>query len=231
MSANLLRIRVMALFGVIVLFCTEQPITGAATKIWNFDKDAVQVLPQGWLSELTGRGAKGTWVVLADPTAPSPPNILAQTSKNITDYRFPVVAVQNTNYQDLDLSVQFKTISGRVEQEAGLAWRYQDAKNYYVVGANALKDNVVLYKVENGKQSHLRPKGATGRGFGAKIGVPRNVWNKLAVKVSGNVFIVSFNGRKLYEVEDNTFAGAGKIGLWTKADSVVYFDNLSVSGK
>jgi 3-keto-disaccharide hydrolase len=229
--ANLLRICTIAHLSLIVLLCTQQRFLLAGTKIWNFDKDAAQTPPQGWLLALTGQGAKGTWVVLADATAPSPPNILAQTSNNITDYRFPVAVVQSTSYQDLDLSVQFKTISGRVDQGAGLVWRYQDAKNYYVVRANALEDNVVLYKVENGKRSHLRPRGATGRGYGAKIAVPRNVWNKLAVKVSGNLFIVSFNGQKLYEVEDNTFGGAGKIGLWTKSDSVIYFDNLTVSSK
>jgi len=203
----------------------------AESKTWNFDKDKAQSPPQGWLSALTGQGAKGAWVVLPDSTAPSPPNVLAQTSKDITDYRFPLAIVENSSYQDPILSVQFKTISGRVDQSAGLVWRCQDAKNYYVVRANALEDNVVLYKVESGKRSHLRPKGATGRGYGVKITVPRNTWNKLAVKVSGNVFVVSFNGQKLYEVEDGTFTEAGKVGLWTKADSVTYFDNLSVSGK
>jgi hypothetical protein len=219
-------------FGILLLglFCFPGFLP-AQTKTWNFDKDNVQSLPQGWLFALTGQGAKGVWVVLADSTAPSPPNVLAQTSKDITDYRFPIAIVENATYQDPNLVVQFKTISGRVDQSAGLVWRCQDAKNYYVVRANALEDNVVLYKVENGKRSNLRPKGATGRGYGVKIAVPRNAWNRLGVKVSGNLFTVSFNGQKLYEVEDNTFAEAGKVGLWTKADSVTYFDNLSVSGK
>jgi hypothetical protein len=203
----------------------------AQTKTWNFDKDKVQSLPQSWLSSLTGHGAKGVWVVLADSTAPSQPNVLAQTSKDITDYRFPVAIVQNVSYLDPNLNVQFKTIAGRVNQSAGLAWRCQDAKNYYVVLADALKDNVVLYKVVSGKRSSVRPKGATGRGYGVKTAVPRNTWNKLGVKVTGNLFVVAFNGKKLYEVEDNTFVEAGKIGLWTEADSVTYFDNLTVTGK
>src|SRR5262249_4796536 len=94
----------------------------AQTKTWNFDKDTVQSLPQSWLSALTGHGAKEVWVVLQDSTAPSQPNVLAQTSKDITDYRFPVAIVQNASYQDPALSVQFKTISGRVDQSAGLVW-------------------------------------------------------------------------------------------------------------
>jgi 3-keto-disaccharide hydrolase len=214
----------------LVLFCCSS-LLQAQAKNWNFDKDGAQSLPQGWLSDLTGHGAKGNWVVLPDSTAPSQPNVLAQTSKDITDYRFPIVIVQSTSYQDPSLSVQFKTISGRVAQSAGLVWRCQDAKNYYVVLADALKDNVVLYKVVGGKLISLRPKGATGRGYGMKIAVPRDSWNRLGVKVSGSVFSVALNGKRLYEVEDNTFAEAGKVGLWTKADSVTYFDNLSVSGK
>jgi 3-keto-disaccharide hydrolase len=217
--------------GIAFVLFLHQPCLQAQTKAWNFDKDNAQSLSQSWLFALTGQGAKGAWGVLAESTAPSQPNVLAQTSKDITDYRFPVAIVQNVVYQDPTLNVQFKTISGRVDQSAGLVWRYQDVKNYYVARANALEDNVVLYKIENGKRSHLRPKGATGRGYGVKIPVPRNAWNKLGVKVIGNVFVVSFNGQRLFEVEDNTFAEGGKIGLWTKSDSVTYFDNLSVGGK
>jgi 3-keto-disaccharide hydrolase len=228
---NLHRLLTVTLAGLAFVLFRQQAFLQAENRVWNFDKDNAQSLLQGWLFAVTGQGTKGTWGVLAEPSAPSQPNVLAQTSKDITDYRFPVAIVQNVDYQDPSLNVQFKTISGRVDQSAGLVWRYQDSKNYYVVRANALEDNVVLYKIESGKRSHLRPKGATGRGYGVKISVPRNAWNKLGVKVSGNVFVVSFNGQKLFEVEDNTFAERGKIGLWTKSDSVTCFDNLSVSGK
>jgi hypothetical protein len=208
----------------------QQPALRAQAKVWNFDKDAPQSLPKGWTSVLSGQGGKGKWVTLADPTAPSQPNVLAQTTKDIGDYRFPVAILEDATYQDPNLSVQFKTVFGRVDQCAGLVWRYMDPKNYYVVRANALEDNVVVYKMENGKRSHLRPKGSTGRGYGVKIRVSQNTWNKLGIKATGSVFIISFNGQKLYEVEDNTFSEAGKVGLWTKADSVTYFDNFSVIG-
>ncbi len=134
----------------------------AESKTWNFDKDKTQALPAGWLSELTGQGAKGDWQVIADSTAPSKPNVIAQLSADTMSYRFPLAIADNTNYQDPDMSVRFKTISGKEDQGAGLVWRYRDANNYYIVRANALEDNVVLYKVENGKRISLAPERDTG---------------------------------------------------------------------
>ncbi|MGH9427543.1 MAG: family 16 glycoside hydrolase [Terriglobia bacterium] len=203
----------------------------AESKTWNFDKDKTQALPAGWLSQHTGQGAKGDWQVIADATAPSKPNVMAQLSADRTGYRFPLAIADNTNYKDPDMTVQFKTISGKEDQGAGLVWRYRDANNYYIVRANALEDNVVLYKVENGKRISLAPKGTAPNTYGVKHKVPGNTWNKLSVKVIGSLFTVSFNDQKLYEVEDNTFTQAGKVGLWTKADSVIHFDDLTVEGK
>jgi hypothetical protein len=106
-------------------------------------------------------------------------------------------------------------------------WRYQDANNYYIVRANALEGNVVLYKVEKGKRTDLALKGS-GRTYGKKAAVPKNAWSQMGVTVRGSLFTVSLNGQGLYEVEDTTFTAAGKIGLWTKADSVTYFDDLTI---
>ena len=203
----------------------------AESKIWNFDKDKTQALPPGWLSERTGQGAMGDWQVIEDATAPSKPNVIAQLSEGITSYRFPLAIVDDKNLKDLDMTVRFKTISGKEDQGAGLVWRYRDANNYYIVRANALEDNVVLYKVENGKRIPLAPKGTPAKTYGMKTKVPGSTWNKLGVKVIGNLFTVSFNDQKLYEVEDNTFTEAGKVGLWTKADSIIHFDDFTVEGK
>ncbi len=200
-------------------------------KTWNFDKEKVQELPSGFLSEHTGQGSKGNWKVTADPTAPSQPNVLAQLSDDVTNYRFPLAIAEKTNYKDVILTVRFKAISGKRDQGAGLVWRFRDANNYYIVRANALENNVVLYKVQDGKRISLAPKGTPEKTYGVKTRVPGNTWNKLGVEVKGTQFTVSLNGQKLFEVEDNTFADAGKIGLWTKADSVIYFDDLTAEGE
>ena len=199
----------------------------AKAKTWNFDKERVQERPSGWLSQHTGQGSEGNWKVAADSTAPSRPNVLAQLSDDTTNYRFPLAIVERTDYKDLVLSVRFKAISGTRDQGAGLVWRFRDANNYYIVRANALENNVVLYKMQDGKRISLAPKGTSEQTYGVKTRVPGNTWNQLRVQVNGNLFTVSLNGQRLFEVEDNTFAEAGKIGLWTKADSVIYFDDLT----
>jgi len=213
-----------------VVLLTVTPALAKA-KTWSFDKERVQELPSGWLSEHTGQGSKGNWKVVADSTAPSQPNVLAQLSDDATNYRFPLAIVERANYRDVVLSVRFKAISGTRDQGAGLVWRFRDANNYYVVRANALENNVVLYKVQEGKRISLAPRGTSEKTYGVKTRVPGNTWNQLSVEVKGNLFTVSLNGQKLFEVEDNTFTEAGKIGLWAKADSVIYFDDLAAEGE
>ncbi|HET6962571.1 MAG TPA: family 16 glycoside hydrolase [Terriglobia bacterium] len=203
----------------------------AKPKRWDFDNDRLQELPSGWISEHTGQGSPGSWKVVADPTAPSKPNVLAQLSNDSTNYRFPLVIVEKTNYKDVVLSVRFKTVSGARDQGAGLVWRFANAKNYYIVRANALENNVVLYKVQDGKRVSLAPEGTPEKTYGAKTRVPGNSWNKLGVQVKANLFTVFFNDQQLFQVGDNTFTEPGKIGLWTKADSVTYFDDLTVEGE
>jgi hypothetical protein len=129
------------------------------------------------------------------------------------------------------VSVRFKPVSGTVDQAAGIVWRYRDAGNYYIVRANALENNVVLYKVENGKRIPLAPRGTPAKTYGVKHTVPGQTWSRLSVAFHGNLFTVSFNGEKLFEVEDNTFPDPGRIGLWTKADSVTHFDDFEFSGR
>ena len=198
--------------------------------VYTFDNDVTGKLPAKFHGALTGKGSAGAWEVKADSSAPSQPNVLAQTSTDRTSYRFPLAISDEGSFRDLDISVKFKPISGGVDQAAGLVWRLKDANNYYIVRANALENNVVLYKVENGKRTDLPLKGE-GRTYGKKSSVHSGQWSELRVVATGNLFDVFVNGQKLYEVEDNTFAEAGKIGLWTKADSVTHFDELRVTAK
>ena len=197
---------------------------------YNFDKDPLGGLPPNFHAALTGSGAQGQWAIASDTSAPSQPNVLAQTSADKTNYRFPLAIADEGSFRDLDLSVHFKTISGQIDQAAGLVWRLKDANNYYLVRANALEGNVVIYKVQNGKRTDLPVKGE-GRTYGKKTSIPSGQWNELRVTAAGNLFEVYFNNQKLYEVEDSTFPEGGKIGLWTKADSVTHFDDLRVTAK
>ena len=124
------------------------------------------------------------------------------------------------------VEIQFKAISGSEDRAAGVVWRVKDANNYYVARANALEDNVVLYKTVKGVRSSLDIVGRKG-GYGVKAAVPSNQWLRLRVEFKGSRFTVIYNGKQLFEVEDSTFKDAGQVGLWTKADSVTLFDEVS----
>jgi Domain of Unknown Function (DUF1080) len=192
------------------------------TSIYNFDSDATGQLPAKFHEGLTGSGGGVKWVVQADDSAPSKPNVLAQTSSDKTDYRFPLAIADEGAFQDSDLSVKFKAVSGEVDRAAGLVFRLKDANNYYIVRANALEDNYRLYHVVAGKRSQFA---------GANFKVTSGEWHELRVEFVGNKIICYYDGVRKLEAADDTFKEAGKIGLWTKADSVTYFDDLKVVAK
>ena len=202
-------------------------VVQAASRKVDFSDDVVGQPPKGFQFGYTAKvGAPGKWVVQAEGTN----KYLAQIDADTTRSRFPVAVLSDITAADVDLSVRFKPISGRVDQAAGLVWRFQNEDNYYIVRANALEDNVVLYKVEKGTRTDLPVKGE-GRTYGKKAEVPSGQWSTLRVVATGARFEVYFNGRMLYEVEDTTFGQAGKVGVWTKADSVTHFDDLTVTTK
>jgi Domain of Unknown Function (DUF1080) len=216
------KMRLAALFALGAAVMTQ-----AQTRIVDFNQDAVDRPPKGFeFGHTAGVGKPGKWVVQADGTN----KVLAQIDPDSTRSRFPLAVLSDVTAADVDLSVRFKPISGRVDQAAGLVWRYQSQDNYYIVRANALEDNVVLYKVEAGKRTDLPVKGE-GRTYGKKSEVPSGQWSTLRVVANGRLFEVYFNGSKLYEVDDATFSKAGKVGVWTKADSITQFDDLTVVTK
>lgn len=196
----------------------------------GFDDERTGFLPSGWKSAITEKGALPRWEIVADPSAPTKPNVLSQISSEPGRAQFPLAVCVKESYRNGDLSVKFKTISGKVDQAAGLVWRYRDENNYYIARANALEDNVVLYKVEGGKRTSLAPKGTPANTYGVDHEVPGGRWSSLRVVFEGPLFTVFFDGEKLFDVEDKTFTAAGSVGLWTKADSVTHFDDFQVTG-
>src|SRR5450759_810828 len=196
----------------------------------NFDNAAPGAVPSGWTVAMTHKGGAPKWEVVKDDSAPSKPNVFAQVSKDATGGRFPLAVYDKANVKDGTLSVKFKAISGGADEAAGIVWRYKDPDNYYIVRANALEDNVVLYKVEKGERIALAPKGTQSKPYGIKHRVPKQTWNTLGLAFQGNVFTVSFDGQKLFEVEDATVTSAVKVGLWTKSYSFTYFDDFHIEG-
>lgn len=188
-------------------------------RAYSFDADAVDGAPAGFSFARTGDGREGKWSVRADDSAPSGGKVLAQSDQDRTDYRFPIAVADVPVARDVDVSVRCKPVSGSVDQACGLVFRAKDAKNYYVTRANALEGNVRLYTVKDGKRVQIAD---------AKATVATGKWHALRVVARGDKLEVHWNGAKIIDHRDSTFSEAGKVGVWTKADSVTHFDDLRI---
>ena len=138
------------------------------------------------------------------------------------DGEAPCTSLHDTNLKDGFVEVKFKPISGREDQAGGLVWRAKDANNYYVARANALEDNVTIYHTINGRRTERNR---------ASMKVAANQWHTLRVEFQGAHFTVMCDGKKALDWDDLTFKDAGKVGVWTKADSVTAFDDFSYGEK
>jgi hypothetical protein len=184
---------------------------GAVT--FNFDQDRPGALPDGWLAGVTGRGSQH-WSVEADASAPSAPNVLKQSGTG----DFPWCVKRGVSITDGFVEVKFKPVSGRDDQAGGVVWRWKDGNNYYVARANALENNISLYYTENGRRITIKYIDAP---------VPANKWHTLRVAFQANKISVLLDGKRYIQVDDTRIAGAGAVGVWTKADSVTMFDDFT----
>jgi len=217
----------MTAFGWLVSF----GLIASTGHVITFDHYPLGKTPPGWTVAMTNQGAAPRWEVRRDPSAPTQPYVFAQLSTDSRQDRFPLAILDGVSLRDGDVSVRLKPISGHDEQAGGLVFRYRDEKNYYLVRANALRDNVELYKVENGRRVPIQPRGMPPFDFGIKHDIQPNMWHILKVSVHGNRFQVFVNHRRILQAEDSTFTNAGKVGLWTAGDSITYFDDFRVYPK
>jgi hypothetical protein len=185
----------------------------------DFETGAIEGAPPGFTAELTGKGKPVRWVVLEDPSAPAGPKVVAETSGDSTSNRFPLAVLDGFEAKDVEVSVRFKPVAGAVDQAAGLLVRLRDADNYYIARANALENNVRLYRVVDGRRQQFA---------GVDVPVPNGHWQTLMLRVDGDRFAVALDGKELFQAIDRTFSNAGRVGLWTKADSLTHFDDLAI---
>jgi len=189
----------------------------AAAETVNFDDMKVGTVPPSWTATRTGSGT-AKWSVEKDNSAPSKPNVLKQSGQAT----FPVCFKNDTNIKDGFVEVKFKPIAGKEDQAGGVIWRLQDANNYYIARTNALENNVTIYHTIKGKRTEKKR---------TNVKVSSGTWHTLRVDFNGNHFTVTFDGKKALEWEDDTFKDAGKVGVWTKADSVTEFDDFTYGSK
>jgi hypothetical protein len=183
----------------------------------NFDDAKPGETPAGWTAAVTGSGAS-KWTVEKDASAPSAPNVLKQSAEGT----FPNCLKDDTKIKDGFVEVKFKPVSGKEDQAGGVIWRAQDKDNYYIARANALEDNVTIYHTIKGKRVSFK---------NTNTKVTSGQWHTLRVDFMGTRFTVTFDGKKVIEASDESFADAGKVGVWTKADSVTLFDDFTFGPK
>ena len=197
----------------ISIFLGVTAMTASANQTVNFDSTAVGSLPEGWLAGVTGKGTP-KWAVVPEASAPTPPHVLKQSGSGT----FPWCVKKDVAIADGFVEVKFKALSGREDQAGGVVWRWKDANHYYVARANALENNVSLYYTEGGSRKTIKYVDAP---------VPRERWHTLRVEFSGRHVKVILDGQARIELDDAHIAGAGAVGVWTKADSVTIFDDFA----
>ena len=190
-------------------------MNASAVETVNFDSANPGAIPEGWVAGVTGKGAP-TWSVERDVSAPSAPNVLKQSGSGT----YPWCVKKGVAIENGFVEVKFKSLAGKEDQAGGVVWRWKDGDNYYVARANALENNVSLYYTESGSRKTIKYVDAP---------VPRDTWHTLRVEYSGRHIKVIFDGLVRIELDDAHIAGAGAVGVWTKADSVTVFDDFRYS--
>jgi hypothetical protein len=213
----------------LLLICGLALAARAAEVKFDFGGTPVNQTPKGFKSLRLGEGAPGDWKIVLDDTPVAFPSftvrtnqrpVLAQLATDKTDERFPVLLYDQEVFEDFTFTARFKVVGGVEEQMAGLVFRAQDEKNFYVLRANAKDGNVRFYTVINGKRTDP---------IGNNALVPTNTWHELKVECKGNRIQCQFNGNSIGQYfTDNTFRN-GKVGFWTKSDSLSYFADAKVS--
>lgn len=203
----------------------------AAELKFDFGAFELDKAPPDFRSAVSGSGKPGNWRIILDdvppqiaPITPDAPvvtkrPVLAQLDRNPADEHFPLLIYEKDTFGDFTLTAKFKTVSGAIEQMAGVAFRLQDEKNYYYFRASSLGNTFRFYKLVNGERSAP---------IGVDVPIQKGVWHELSITCQGNSIRCLLNGKEVIPaMTDNTFP-MGKIAFWTKSDSVSYFADVKL---
>lgn len=180
----------------------------------NFEKCVIDKLPDGFSQAATGKLQKLNWKIVND----NGNKVVEQSAKNEGDY-YNLLVLDKLKYQDMSITVKLKAVAGEEDQGGGLVWRYIDNNNYYIARCNPLEHNFRLYHVVSGNRKQLKS---------VDCDIKAGIWFTMTIEMKGNKVTCSLNGKKMIEATDDTFKSPGNIGLWTKADAVTYFDDLTI---
>jgi hypothetical protein len=189
---------------------------GPLDRTWSFDSDPVGKPPAGFYFDTTNDRPEGKWEILADGER----RVFAQLDKNRDRRRMALAVVRDVEVRNVRLACKIKIAAGEVEQSAGIVWRYRNSENYLAARVDPVEKNIRLYRVVDGNRV----------GFGGEDHkkLEANRWYTLRIEHSGRLVKVYLDDVMLFDERDRHFTRAGKIGLWTRGDTIAYFDDLRV---
>lgn len=197
------------LFISLMFFCVVS--MSFAEELWDFENMSVGSLPENFISHA------GEWKIIDDEDGSRKSRVLAQLAEN-AGLTFNIVLINDENYQNVDITVKMKAEKGFEDQGGGLVWRAKDEHNYYIARYNPLEDNYRVYKVIKGRRIQLQSANIKHS----------SEWHTLRIVMNDDHIECYYDEKKYLDVNDSTFVEEGKIGLWTKADAVTYFDDLNI---
>jgi hypothetical protein len=197
------------------------------------ERSSATARPDGWRAEATlaGRGGAGgtlaQWAFAprADGTPDhSAPRVLAIPSPQ--DQTYNIFWKSEPQFTDVELSLRVQARAGAVDQGGGPIWRVQDRDNYYICRINPLESNFRVYKVVGGVRTQLGSVKVESPA--ASVNAP-GVWHTISVRHVGERIVCAVDGTAVLDVTDAAIIQTGGVGVWTKADAVTWFEELTVS--
>jgi hypothetical protein len=200
----------LAVFGFVIVFAPAAPRSRADTVTFAASKGL-----DDFEFAATGSGQPGEWSIVHNDAIQA----LTQTGTDPVDDRFPLAIYRAFSGRNVYVSIRFMPVSGNIDQAGGVIVRSTLAGDYYLARANALENNVRFYRVVGGKREMIA---------GVDARVSGREWHTLGIAARDDRFIILFDGRELFGATDGTLRGPGRIGLWTKADSVTRFESITI---
>lgn len=195
-----------AVSGLTATTSTVELPKGLSVERWDFEAKGID----DWTV------VSGQWAIEDSADAPSGKRALVQRATRNT---YNVIVAPSGPYSDVDVSVRFKPISGKEDASGGIVFRFADEK-YYLIRANALEDNFRFYYYDRGRRMIES----------ARVRTPAlGEWHTLRAVVAGDHIQGWLDDVLLLDSRDKRFT-AGRVGLWTKTDSITAFDDFTIRG-
>lgn len=207
------------------------PVFGTE-RVLNFGDYPLDSTPSNFVSAVGGQGKPGTWHIILDDAPSAMPgrgsngpaltkqSVLAQLDRSQIANHFPMLVLNDDSFSDFSFTTRFKIVAGDIARMAGIVFRYQDDKNYYVLMASARDNHFWFFKMVNGQRGPL---------IGPQVPIPENEWHQMTVQCEGDHIHCLLDGKEIIPMATDSSFLSGKVGFWTMADSSSYFTDAKVS--